>query len=35
MDNLDKQLADLQAGLDAQLQQVQADIDGALGGGKF
>ena len=26
MDNLDKQLADLQAGLDAQLQQVQADI---------
>ena len=26
-------MADLQAGLDAQLQQVQADIDGALGGG--
>ncbi len=31
MNDLDKQLADLQAGLDNQIQQVQAEIDGALG----
>lgn len=31
MNDLDKQLADLQAGLDNQIQQVQAEIDDALG----
>lgn len=31
MNDLDKQLADLQADLDNQIQQVQAEIDGALG----
>ena len=35
MDDLDKQLADLQASLDSQLQQVQAEIDGALGIGNI
>lgn len=32
MNDLDKQLADLQVSLDNQIQQVQAEIDGALGG---